>query len=132
MKNKTETTQDTPKFRTQYNSKECPRGYETPKGVSQFVPGQCYTIKEILERFTLGMAPPVYHPGAFDENPDFESWDETQAPDFDLADFTQLSAELEEKQKQSTRKKPVANSEIQSSDRNAVKVSNLDEATATG
>lgn len=62
------------------------------------VPDQSLTIEEILKRFVVGESLPigknVYHDG---EDPDFNDYDPTLDPNFDLADATQIKMQIAER-----------------------------------
>ena len=77
-----------PKFRTQYNFALTDPGIEHPTGESLTIPGQSYTVRELLEKFTTGIPLDLFRQGVYDqdEEPDIELSDPTREPDFDLAD----------------------------------------------
>lgn len=79
-----------PMFRTPYNFILNTRDMEANTGLSLTIPGQSYTVREILEKFTRGLAPRVSKNGVFEEDPSFDTIDATQSPDFDLTDATTL------------------------------------------
>lgn len=62
--------------------------------ISLTMPDQAFTIKEILEKFTNGVPPELTKLPQYQENPDFDSYDETLDPAFDLSDATIRLAEL--------------------------------------
>lgn len=72
--------------------------FEPVIGVSETVPDQSYTIRDLLERFASGTMPPVGHDGHYDDESDVENWitDPTLKPDFDLADYTNETLRLQE------------------------------------
>ncbi|AXH76041.1 MAG: hypothetical protein [Microviridae sp.] len=89
-----------PKFRTQYNAHLYPKQYEKNNGISMTVPGQGYSLKDILEKFTNGMALDVQHLGQYAENPDFDNIDPTLSPDFDLSDMSEIQSEQQARAEQ--------------------------------
>lgn len=68
------------------------------------VPGQSYSIQEILRKFTNGTMPMVGKSVYYDGDPDFEDFDPTLSPDYDLVDAVEalaaLSANLRGKHKE--------------------------------
>lgn len=71
-------------------------GTEKINGISKTVPNDSYTIAELLMKYSTGIMPPVFRSGFYEENPDFETIDETQLSDFDLADVTRIMEEIED------------------------------------
>lgn len=66
---------------------------ETHGGSSMTVPDQSYSVREILQRFTTGIAPSIskqfyYESDQGDIN--FDSYNPTNQGNFDLADFTNM------------------------------------------
>lgn len=53
---------------------------------SQTQPGQAMPVSEILHRFTNGQFPSGQRIVHYDKDPDFDSYDPTLDPDFDLVD----------------------------------------------
>lgn len=62
------------KFQNQYNYVPGQRN-EKPVGESLTVPDQSYSIKDILEKYTRGIAPMVSKEPLYEENPDINSPD---------------------------------------------------------
>lgn len=58
-------------------------------------PDMSYTVRQLLERFTTGIAPEVQRNGVYDENANHDNYDVTRDGDFDLADATAMKIELE-------------------------------------
>lgn len=80
---------------------------EKLSGNSMTIPDESYTIREILEKFTMGYDIPRKHP-QYSNTDDFDDVDPTAAPDFDLADVTMERARiLEEIEERRARKQKV-------------------------
>lgn len=75
-------------------NKDC---LEKTDPVSETIPGESYSIRELLERAIIGNVPNIEKKGSYAEDPDFDDDDETRRPDFDLADATSSIDELENK-----------------------------------
>lgn len=71
------------------------------------VPGQSYTIAELIEKHRIGISPEVSKPVTYMENPTFDDVDPTADPDFDLADVTTLKSEIDLKVEKAKTKKKV-------------------------
>jgi len=68
---------------------------EVNKGESMTIPDQSLTIRQILERFTLGQPVMGSHAVMYDgENPSHDDIDPTLDPAFDLSDYTTISSEI--------------------------------------
>lgn len=94
-------------FRTNYNSRYLPKIREKNDLPSMTLPGQSYTIHEILFRFTNGQSLNIEKQGSFTENPDFDDINLSNTTIQDLTDYDEvktlnqskinlLSAELDE------------------------------------
>ncbi|MBA7535645.1 hypothetical protein ES705_27903 [subsurface metagenome] len=70
---------------------------EKNSGNSVTVPGQSYTVGELLEKHIQGNLPDVRRQEYYEEDPDLDNMDPTQKPDFDLADATLLQDDLNKK-----------------------------------
>lgn len=70
-----------------HKAKRC---YEHPKGDTKTVPNQSFTINEIITRFTGGVMPNINRKVSYDQedlrNEDWDQFDVTRRPDYDLAD----------------------------------------------
>lgn len=62
---------------------------------SQTIPGEAYTIRELLTKFTRGVIPDVGKNMKFDDSEDFEDIDISRVPDFDLSDITEYKENIE-------------------------------------
>ena len=71
---------------------------KTSEEPSLTTPDMSYSIRNLLEKFTSGITPPVMREGKFDEDATFENYDITRNGDFDLADASQMKAELQASQ----------------------------------
>jgi len=91
-------------FNTKYNFKLSPSHMEYNEGQSMTIPGQAYTISEILEKYTRGQAPRIAKDGYYEENPSLDSIDPMRSPDFDLADATILLDQYNETRAQNATK----------------------------
>ena len=80
------------------NYSETEISFEPVIGVSETVPDQSYTIRDLLERFASGIMPSVGQDGYYDDETEVENWitDPTLKPDFDLADYTSETLKLQE------------------------------------
>lgn len=122
--------QETPKFRTHYNALLIPRQTEINNGISLTVPGQTFTIKEILTKFSNGMELNLGHPGQFQDDPSFDDYDVTRDPDFDLADATEQLSAFTERQQQTARARARAESEARKQSESEAKAKIPGEASA--
>lgn len=90
------------KFITKWQYEPSEKGMEHPEGVINTVPDQSMSIREILQRFRRGVAPPVVHQPLYDD--DESAWDTPDADlnnrvfdgDFDLVDRDDLSRRIEQ------------------------------------
>lgn len=98
MKNQSEA----PLFKTKYNGigKLKP---EINDEASLLVVGQSYTIRELMEKFTRGIAPAITKLGYGTEDPSFDDIDETQLPDYDISEAKQTINEYYSEQKSKKR-----------------------------
>ncbi|AXH73199.1 MAG: hypothetical protein [Microviridae sp.] len=101
MKNlKSVTTEsELPKFRTQYNFKPQITDFETPVGVSETVPDQSYSVRELIQRFTTGTPVNLLKNGTFsdNENPDLDDdFNETHESGFDMIDAWEREKQINE------------------------------------
>lgn len=89
---------EAPLFKTKFNGigKLIP---EINDEASLLVVGQSYTIRELMEKFTRGIAPAITKLGYGTENPSFDDIDETQLPDYDISEAKQTINEYYEEQK---------------------------------
>lgn len=71
-------------FTNHYNYKPG-RGNEVPQGVSLTVPDQSYSIRDILEKYTRGIAPLVAKEPIYDDDPDINNPDPLENP-LDITD----------------------------------------------
>lgn len=80
------------------NYTETVDSFEPVTGVSETVPDQSYTVRDLLERFASGTMPSVGKDGFFYDESDVVNWvtDPTLRPDFDLADYTNEMLRLQE------------------------------------
>jgi ABC-type uncharacterized transport system substrate-binding protein len=87
-------------FNTTWNFQRSGVDYEMPVGVSETIPDMSYTVREIMEKFTVGLAPHVLKNGQFDENENlgFDDYDPTRQLDYDLADATMDSILIKNRQ----------------------------------
>ena len=59
------------------------------------VPDDALSVKQLLDRFTSGVElPPIQKSAYYEDNQDFDSYDVTKDPAFDLADATSALYEL--------------------------------------
>lgn len=77
-------------FRTNYNNRLIPSRGEVNNDPSMTIPGQSYTIKEILERFTNGQSLNIQKTGSYQENPDFDDITLNSNTIQDLTDFDEV------------------------------------------
>nr|UXQ87914.1 MAG: hypothetical protein [Microvirus sp.] len=66
----------------------------TIPGESQTIPGDSYTIRELLKKHTQGIMPPIGRQTYYDDA-DIDSPDPTKAPDFDLTDVTDIKNQIQ-------------------------------------
>lgn len=81
-------------FQTNYNA--VPRLGESNNLPSKTIPGDSYTIRELMEKFARGQIPPIAKQTYFDDPEDFDEIDPTKDPSFDLSDATQMRESLDE------------------------------------
>lgn len=84
------------RFRTKYN-------YTGSQGEvndqpSETIHGQALTVRELLLNYTRGVLPPISKTPQYSGTDDFDDFDPTQSPDFDLADATILIDEIKQQQ----------------------------------
>ncbi|AXH77290.1 MAG: hypothetical protein [Microviridae sp.] len=91
-----------PKFRTWYDFKLTPELMEAGGGQSMTIPGESYTIQEILSKFASGADLALSKNPIFTDPDDFDDLDDFRRPDYDLADT--VEAEIEIKKYQALRK----------------------------
>lgn len=58
------------------------------------VPDMSFTIPQLMQRFASGNDPLISKKPIYDENANFDSFDVTRDPAFDLADYTALQHDL--------------------------------------
>lgn len=103
---KVDETEKEIKFTTPYNYKSKEQDKENPDPVSMTIPGQSYTIKELVEKHRIGIIPNISNnKPQYSENPTFDIIDVTSLPDFDLVDGTELKELIENKIKNAKLKK---------------------------
>lgn len=91
------------KFITKWQYEPSEKGMEHPEGVINTVPDQSMSIREILQRFRRGVAPPVVHQPLYDDENE-QSWDTPDADinnrvfdgDFDLTDREVLTSRIKQ------------------------------------
>ncbi|AXH77408.1 MAG: hypothetical protein [Microviridae sp.] len=117
--NQTENTnQKLPKYRSADNFFLTSADMETPVGVSETVPDQSYTVKELIEKFTTGTPVNMLKNSVWTENPDFDNFDETERGDFDLADASEQLEEFQIKQQQIKQKQKTSEQTKNQTNRN--------------
>lgn len=85
----------TPKFRSNYIRVE--KGiFEKNDGSSATVPDQSFTIRQLFDRYSMGMLPNIGRDPIYDDEENFDNYDRTNDPDFDLADATERLQQLSE------------------------------------
>lgn len=87
------------KIRRRYNYKPGKQN-ETPKGVSVTIPGETYTIRELLKKHTRGILPPdIIRQGQYSDEQEFDSPDLQKLHRSDINDKTAQINELKKTQK---------------------------------
>lgn len=76
------------KITNNYNYELTEQGMEFNDEASMTVPGQSYNMRELLAKHASGIMPGIAHPVDYNDIDDFEGYDPTLAPDYDLADVT--------------------------------------------
>ncbi|AXH73516.1 MAG: hypothetical protein [Microviridae sp.] len=84
-----------PKFRTWYDFKLTPDLCEKGGGKSLTIPGESYTIQEILYKFARGVSPELSKVPIWTDPDDFDDIDEFRRPDYDLADTVEAKTQIE-------------------------------------
>jgi len=91
-------------IRNQFNYEQGKHSYEHLTGPSMTQPGEAYTIRELLDKFTTGIDPQVGRELYYDEDAQFESDVRMRQPDYDLTDGDNIISENEMKIKTLTKK----------------------------
>ncbi|MBA7539826.1 hypothetical protein ES705_32111 [subsurface metagenome] len=78
---------------------------EKNTGPSVTVPGQSYSVAELLNRHIAGNMPDVKRQEYYDPEASFDNMDPTENPDFDLSDATVLADEIKIKIEEQKEKK---------------------------
>lgn len=105
------------KFRSQYNYVPNDRDNETNNDPSETIPGQAFTVGEIMEKYARGVDPylskvPLGRNLA--EIDSFDDTDPTRSPEFDLSDLTDARERLKvEDAKQRRAKQAVKKGELE-------------------
>lgn len=93
----------------EYNHKEHLGEINTTE--SETIPGQAYTVKEVLLRFNNGTLPNIVQPVYHDDTDDFDDIDPTLDPAFDIVDaeniLKQINNNKKERDKESLETKEV-------------------------
>jgi len=108
-------------FRTGYNRELTPSRGEVNTLPSMTQPDMGYSLREILDRFTNGMALPVAKQYFYEDNDgeDFDAYDETRDPNFGLEDASMRLHEINEDQNfKKHRKKHQSNQSNQTQNNN--------------
>jgi len=84
-----------PIFRNRYTFKLKGTDMECIKSPSQTVKGDAYTVRELFEKHTAGIVPPIQRIGDYDDEADLDFPDPTKSPDFDLVDATQILTDIQ-------------------------------------
>lgn len=74
----------------QLNYYQSPDSFEKHSGESEVIPNQSLTVNEVLQRFQAGTLPDITKTPRFEDNPDFDTINLTESPDWDLADATSV------------------------------------------
>lgn len=89
---------------------------ETNNQNSETVPGQAYTVTEVLLRFNNGTLPNIVQPVYYDDNEDFDNIDPTLNPAFDLVDAENILNDIKnnlEREKNKIQNSPEIKSKIE-------------------
>lgn len=73
---------------------------EINEGPSLAIPGEAYTIRELLEKYTNGVMPDIHREGQYDEEPDIDNPDMFRKPDLDLSDLDLMETIVQTTQQQ--------------------------------
>lgn len=95
---KSESLPERPIFRTAYNYKYHPGRKETNDMASETILGQSLSVRELLINYTRGILPPVGKQPYYSGATDFDDFDPTLSPDFDLSDATNMIEEIKSRQ----------------------------------
>lgn len=93
----------------QYNSEDHPGEFNTED--SQTIPGQTYTVSEVLFRFSNGTLPNIVKTPHYEDNPDFDNVDITQNPAFDMVDAENFVQKIKHQQSERKLKKDLEKEE---------------------
>lgn len=84
-------------FRHQYNYEPGKHSFEYVSGESETIPGQALTVREMLDNYVKGVPlDGLYHHGSFEDDPDYEDFDPTSDPAFDIVDAHQQLEQIKE------------------------------------
>ena len=98
----------------EYNHKE--NKGEVNNGESETVPGQAYTVTEVVLRFNNGTLPNIVQPVYYDDNEDFDNIDPTLNPAFDIVDAENILNDIKnnlEREKNKIQNSPEIKSKIE-------------------
>lgn len=106
-----------PLFRTQYNGYKSVNDMEHPDDERNTIPGQSMSIREILDRYIKRQPiDTIQRNGYYSDTDDFEDYDETTEPAFDISDAYNRLNEIRDgaerqKQEQLSRNKEQINTD---------------------
>lgn len=75
-------------FKSNYNTEKFPDTGELNTMPSETVPDGALSVREILRRFTTNTLLPIAKTPYYDEEANYDSFDVTANPAYDLADYT--------------------------------------------
>lgn len=87
---------------------------ETNNQNSETIPGQAYTVTEVLIRFNNGTLPNIVQPVYYDASEDFDNIDPTLNPAFDIVDAENILNDIKNNQKEREKINPKNSPEIKS------------------
>lgn len=101
------------RFRDRFTFTIQPIDCETNNEPSVTVPGQAYTIEELLVKFGQGQNPVSVKDGIYyGEAQDFDDFDPTTSPDFDLVDAENTLNQIKNRQKFDTENENIQNTTL--------------------
>lgn len=75
-----------------------PEHLEHPVGETLTIPGESYTIQELLQKYTHGIVPPLHREGIYEDSDSFED-NPFRRPEADLTDIDNAQAKIEDVEK---------------------------------
>lgn len=72
-------------------------GYEENHSPSMTVPGESYSIQDLIQKHTSGIPVPVFHQGEYDDEPEHDDYDKRELMNADIVEQNEAIQEAQEK-----------------------------------